>query len=385
MTKKFIYLDYAASTPMDPQAERILHEYSKKYFANPSSLYASGRDARKVMEVSRSAIARILGAKNEELIFTGSGTEANNLAIMGIAYAYQNKGKHLITTAIEHHSVLRVFQYLESQGFEVSYLNVKKNGLIDPLELENALRKDTILVSIGYANNEIGTIQPIKQIAKIIFEHRKKYASILPALHTDACQAAGLLDLKVKNLGVDLMTLNSSKVYGPKGIGLLFKRRAFALVPLLRGGDQEHGLRPGTENVALIASFTKALEISQSKAAAESARLIKLRDFALAHILENIPAARLNGDQISRLANNLNISLAGNDGEMLVHLLNQRGICVATGSACTATSTEPSHVLKALGLPNALARTSLRITLGRDTTKKDLSIFIKELLSIVKK
>ncbi len=376
-----IYLDYAATTPLDPKVEKVILAQLKN-FGNPSSIYSLGRQAKQVIEGARKSVAKILNSRTEEVVFTGSGTESDNLAIFGVARAYKSFGKHIITSKIEHHAVLRACQYLEkNEGFKVTYLDVGKNGIVDPVSVKKALRSDTTLVSIIYANNEIGTIQPIKEISKIIKIYRQ-YEK-LPFFHTDACQAAGALNLNVQDLAVDLATLNGSKIYGPKGIGCLFVRRGIHLRPVILGGSQEGGLRAGTENPALIAGFAKALELVDKNKEKESKRLIQFRDYVINQILTKIPNSKLNGDAISRLPNNINISFKNTDGEMLMLALDQNGIQVSTGSACTSSETGPSHVMQAIGNPEGWG--NLRITLGRQTTKKELDSLLVNLTYILTK
>lgn len=384
---KKIYLDHAAATPVDERvAARIVK--SQRVFGNASSLHSQGKEAKKLLEESRQKVARIIGVSAPEIIFTSSGTESDNLALFGVARTLK-KG-HIVVSKIEHMAVLRAAGQLEDVGFQVTYLPVKNNGIVDPAELAKALRKDTILVSIMCANNEIGTIQPIAKIAKAVRNFEKQNGTKI-VFHTDACQAAGALDINVQKLGVDLMTLNGSKIYGPKGTGCLFVRRGFNIEPLTVGGSQEMGRRAGTENVPLLAGFAMALQLADKNRIKESARLIKLRDHLIASIIKTIPGSRLNGDEILRLPNNINISFSSNNptladkdgasGEMLVLALDQKGIEVSTGSACTTSETGPSHVLKAIGVKDA----NLRITLGRSTTKKDLDYFLKVLPGIVTK
>lgn len=347
---KRIYLDYAAG------------------IGNPSSVYASGRAAQEMLEDARSRIGKILHCRPEELVFTGSGTEANNLAIFGVPEG------HIVSTNIEHHSVLRP---LEKRG-NVTFVPVQPNGIVDPNDIAKAIRPDTVLVSIIYANNEIGTIQPIRAIKKAIGK--------IP-LHIDACQAGGYLNLNVQELGVDLMTINGSKIYGPKGIGALFVRRGVKLQPMILGGDQERGLRAGTQNPELLADFAKALEIADRMREKESKRLTALRDW----FITQLPEAKLNGDPVLRLANNINLFFDGIDGEMLMLRLDLKGVEVSTGAACTVTSNEPSHVLRALyptqpplyGKGEA-KEGNIRITLGRSTTKKNLEEVLKILKQEVK-
>ncbi len=384
---------------MDSRILREVVRVSKTIHGNPSSLHESGRAARNIIEESRKKVSRILGCRSEEIIFTGSGTEANNLAILGTPEG------HVVTTNIEHHSVLRP---LEKRG-SITFVPVKPNGIVDPNDIAKALRPDTVLVSVMYANNEIGTIQDITKISRIIKNSFPTLVtSHLPLLHTDACQAPEYLKLNVHELGVDLMTLNGSKIYGPKGIGCLYVRRGINIEPLIFGGDQERGLRPGTENVALIAGFASALELAERTRIKESTRLIKLRDEFIGRIIREIPQSYLNGDATNRLPNNINISFEDIDGplrqgsseasEMLVLILDQEGIEVSTGAACTTTETGPSHVILALEKARRMTLSdpelvegeskgdgNLRITLGRQTTKKDILHAIKVIADCVYK
>ena len=362
---KPIYLDYAAATPLDPTVERVILKYAK-VFGNPSSLHGFGQAAKAILDQSRTKIGRVLNCRPEELVFTGSGTEADNLAILGAARA-EGKG-HIITTQIEHHAILRACEQLEREGFGVTYLPVDGNGFIKPEQVVAAIRPNTILISISYANNEIGTIQPIKQITKAI---KSKHKNI--TFHSDASAAAGYPSLNVQELGVDLLTINAAKIYGPKGVGCLFVRRGVELAPIIFGGDQEGGRRAGTESPALIAGLTEALVIAEKKQVRESARQTKLRDWLIAELLK-IPGTRLNGDAKLRLPNNINISLKGMDGERLVLDLDHAGIAVSTGSACTAQETGRSYVLKAMEAPKDWG--NLRVTLGRETSEAELKYFL---------
>ena len=378
-----IYLDYAATTYIDPIVLDKMLPFLKGNFGNPSSLYSIGRQAKMGIEYARVSVAKILGASSQEIIFTGSGTESDNLAIFGVAKFYQNKGKHIIVSKIEHKAVLEAAKKLEKEGFEIIYLDVDSKGLVNLLELKKFLRSDTILVSVMYANNEIGTIQPIAKISEIIREFRKE--NLLPLFHTDACQAAGALTLNVKKLGVDLLTINGSKIYGPKGVGCLYKAKDIKLDPIIVGGGQENNLRAGTENVALIAGFGEALKLAEKLRLRESRRLKKLRDYLIKRILKITPHSRLNGHPEKRLPNNINISIASIEGEALVLTLDKYGISASTGSACTSHDLNPSHVLLATGLAPELAHGSLRLTLGRKTTKMDLDYVLKILPEIIYK
>ncbi|PJB99420.1 MAG: cysteine desulfurase NifS [Candidatus Nealsonbacteria bacterium CG_4_9_14_0_8_um_filter_35_12] len=378
-----IYLDYAATTYIDPIVLDKMLPFLKGNFGNPSSLYSIGRQAKMGIEYARVSVAKILGASSQEIIFTGSGTESDNLAIFGVAKFYQNKGKHIIVSKIEHKAVLEAAKKLGKEGFEIIYLDVDSKGLVNLLELKKSLRSDTILVSVMYANNEIGTIQPIAKISEIIREFRKE--NLLPLFHTDACQAAGALTLNVKKLGVDLLTINGSKIYGPKGVGCLYKAKDIKLDPIIVGGGQENNLRAGTENVALIAGFGEALKLAEKLRLRESRRLKKLRDYLIKRILKIIPHSQLNGHPEKRLSNNINISIASIEGEALVLMLDKYGVFASTGSACASHDLNPSHVLLAMGLAPELAHGSLRLTLGRKTTKMDLDYVMKILPEIIYK
>ena len=378
---KQIYLDYAATTYIDSRVLQKMRPYLTRAYGNASSLYSLGLEAKAAIENARDDVAKILGASPQEIIFTGSGTESANMAIYGIANAHKDKGNNIIVSKIEHKAVLESAKRLEKEGFKVSYLNVDSRGIVKLSEFKKALNKKTILVSIMYANNEIGTIQPIKEISQIIKNFRKE--NILPAFHTDACQAAGAFPLKTKDLGVDLLTLNGSKIYGPKGSGCLYVNQNYKIEPLIVGGSQEMGQRAGTENPALIVGFSEALKLAEKLREKESRRLKILRDYFIKNILKTIPACRLNGHPQKRLPNNINLSFSGIEGESLVLRLDQYGISASTGSACTSHDLTPSHVLLALGLKEELAHGSLRLTLGRKTTKKDLDYVLKILPKIV--
>ncbi len=384
--KKIIYLDYAATTPLDKEIKNEMDFVLENVYGNPSSLHSKGYEAKVVLDGAREKIAKILNVRADEIIFTSGGTESDNLAILGYARANKNKAGngHIITSAIEHHGVLEPAHKLEKEGFEVTYLPVDKDGIIRLDEFEKLLKKETILVSIMYANNEIGTIQPIKEISNIVKKFNEENDAGV-VFHTDACQAAGFLDLNVKNIGVDMLTLNAGKIYGPKGIGLLYVKKGLDLEPIFYGGEQEFGVRAGTENVAAIVGFAKALEMAQQSKKEESQRLLGLRDYLIDEILKEIPKTRLNGSREKRLPNNVNISFAAIEGEALILYLDQAGICASTGSACTSKSLEPSHVILALGQPHEVAHSSLRLTLGHDTKKEDLDYVMKVLPSIVKK
>ncbi|MDE2144356.1 MAG: cysteine desulfurase [Patescibacteria group bacterium] len=387
ISPKSVYLDHAATTYVDPIVLKVMEPYFTISFGNPSSLYKLGREARSAMEKARDEVAKILGAEPEEITFTGSGTESDNLAIIGTAKAYEFSGKHIIISSIEHSAVIEAADKLRKEGFEVTTIGVLKNGVIKLDELKKALRPDTTIVSIMYANNEIGTIQPIREIADIIKEFRVKQnrspLSGLPLFHSDACQAAGALPLNVNKLGVDLLTLNGGKIYGPKGVGCLYHRRSVRLDPYIVGGGQEKNIRSGTESVALIVGFAKALSLSAKNAMSENKRLKNLRDYFIKQLTSSIPKTTLNGHPAKRLPNNVNVSIFGIEGESMILALDSFGVYASTGSACAARSLLPSHVLLAIGLSPELAHGSLRFTLGRKTTKADIDRVMKILPDVV--
>ena len=405
-------MDYAATTPLDSQVKKVMEPYWEKDFGNPSALYSLGRRAKRVLEDKRKEVAEILAANPEEIIFTGSGTESDNLAILGIARANKGNGRHIITSKTEHRAVLEPCQKLEKEGFEVTYLDVNQYGLVNLNDFKKAIRPDTILVSIMYVNNEIGTIQPISKIYDAIKNFRNinskqiqnsttappnhpvketdyitkfKIYEKTPFFHTDACQVAGYLDLDVKKLGVDLMSINGSKIYGPKGVGILYKKRGLKIEPLIYGGGQENRLRSGTENIPAIVGFVEALKIAQKERIRESRRLTKLRDYFTGEILKRIPKVVLNGHSIKRLPNNVNISILDIEGEAALLYLDRYGICASTGSACTSETLDPSHVILAMGRPYEYAHGSLRFTLGRETSKKDIDYVLGVLPKVIAK
>lgn len=386
-TKKLIYLDHAATTPVDPVVKKAMEPFYCDQFANPSGICASSRKVNGALNDARRTVAQILGTLPDTIIFTGGGSESDNLAIFGVARKHSKHGKHIITTKFEHHAVLHPMRQLEKDGFEVTYLDVDKFGFVTPEQVIKAIRPDTILISIMYANNEIGTVEPIADIGRALLKYRKEHNTIYPFFHSDACQAAGALDLNVEKLHVDLMTLNGSKIYGPKGVGILFKRRDIDIQPLIFGGTQELGMRAGTENVPGIIGIAKAFELAAEIKDKEIKRLRNLTSYFWKRIREEIPKVRLNGAEIGdkRLPNNLNVSILDIEGEALLLYLDEYGIACSTGSACTSTSLEPSHVLLACGLPYEYAHGSLRFTLGKATTKKEIDYVMKYLPEIVKK
>jgi cysteine desulfurase len=375
--RKFVYLDYAATTPLAPEVKAAMEPFWSKNFGNPSSIYELGLKAKNALNQARNKIAQILKARPTEIIFTSGGTESANLAILGLSRAIGHG--HIITTKIEHPAVLNAVLALKKEGFAVTLLPVDKYGLVSPKQIKKAIKPKTILVSVMYANNEIGTIEPIAEIGKLL----KKFPHIY--FHTDACQAAGYLDLNVNKLGVDFLTLNGLKIYGPKGAGILYARTNTPLQPLIFGGGQENGLRSGTENVPTYIGLAKALELVQKNKNKEIKRLKKLSQKLIAGILKTIPKSFLNGHPQKRLPNNVNVTILDIEGEALLLYLDRYGICASTGSACHSQTLQPSHVLQAIGLPREVIHGSLRLTLGKETTNKDIDYVLKVLPGIVKK
>ena len=374
--KRFVYADNAATTPVSKTVlEAMLPFYTEKY-GNPSSLYSVGRDAKKILEEARENIARHLGALPNEIFFTSGGSEADNWAIKGIAYELGKKGKkHIITSKFEHHAVLHTVQALAKDGFEVTYLDVYENGIVKPEDVENAIREDTALVTIMYANNEIGTIQPITEIGTICKNH-----GIL--FHTDAVQAVGNIRINVKDENIDMLSLSGHKLHAPKGIGALYVRRGVRLPNLIAGGAQERGKRAGTENVASIVALSVALDEAYANLEERNARLIRMRD-RLIKGAATIERSRLNGDPIKRLPGNFNMCFEGIEGESLLLKLDFAGICGSSGSACTSGSLDPSHVLLAIGLPHEIAHGSLRISFSDQNTEEDVDYILEVLPNIV--
>lgn len=384
MDKNLIYMDHAATTPMDSVVLSVMLPYFSDIFANPSSIYALAQESRKVVDDSRLKIASLLGARRSEIIFTSGGTESDNAALKGVVAALQPVGKHIITSKIEHHAVLHTCYQLEQLGYEITYLSVDQNGIVDPESVVNAIREDTVLVSIMMANNEIGTIQPIEQICRLVKDEAKR-RGINILFHTDAVQAAGFLDLNVKKLGIDLLSLSAHKFYGPKGVGVLYIRRGTPFETQLSGGGQERGRRSGTENVAAIVGMAKAFEISIENRKQTNLHCTILRDKLIKDIISSIEEVNLNGHDTQRLPNNVNFSFAGIEGESLLLGLDFAGICVSSGSACSSGSLEPSHVLTSLGQTAEEAQGSLRITLGRENTVEEVEKIVEVLVKLVAK
>jgi len=360
-----IYLDYAATTPTHPEVVAAMLPYFSEAFGNPSTIHACGQEAKGALEEARTKVASLLGAHDEEIVFTGSGTEADNFAIKGTAYANEKKGNHIITTPIEHHAVLETCHFLEKRGFRITYLPVDKYGLVNPEDVRTAITDKTILVSVMHANNEIGTIEPIADIGKITRE-----ADIY--LHTDAVQSTGHIPINVDELGVDLLSMSAHKLYGPKGVGALYVRKGTKMVTFMHGGEQERGRRASTENIPGIVGFGRAAEITERQLSEEAERLTRFRDKLISGLLAQIDHTRLNGHPQKRLPNNVNISISFAEGESMCLSLDLEGICVSTGSACSSGSLEASGVLLALGLPHKEAHASLRFSLGKWTTEEEI-------------
>ncbi len=385
-TERQVYLDHAATTPTDPEVVEAMLPFLNSNFGNPGSFHSVGKESKDAMDNARSWIASWIGARSDEIIFTGSGTESDNLAILGVARQNKDRGVHIVTTSIEHHAVLETMEYLaKKEEFELTVVPVERNGIVDPKKVIDAIRRDTILVSVMLANNEIGTLQPVAEIGRAIEKMRKDKVAPHVLFHTDACQAAAYMPLDVNKLHVDLLTLNGSKVYGPKGVGVLFAKRGLKLRPLMFGGAQEKTRRPGTENVANIIGLRKALELVEERREHDIEHLEPLQRKLAQGILSSIPKTRLNGDWQERIPNNVNISFMDLEGEALLLYLDANGIYVSTGSACTSASLDPSHVILALGLPYEVAHGSLRFSLGRDTTEEDIDYVLETLPGLVEK
>lgn len=388
--KKRIYMDYAATTPVDKDALKAMLPYFADNFGNASSIHKEGLMARNALDASRKKIADILNTRSEEIIFASGGTEANNLAIFGAISAFEESGirpkdMHAITSGIEHPSILEIFKMLEKKGLEVSYIEVDELGIINPKDVKNALKENTVLVSIMYVNNEIGTIQPIYEIAKIIRRRRKERKSEI-YFHTDASQAPLYLSIDIQKLGVDMMTLCGQKIYGPKGVGCLYKKKNIKLQSIIMGGGQEIGLRAGTENTPLIIGFSKALELAEQNREKESRRLVKLRNYFIEELNKKIPQAKLNGSRESRAPNNINVYIPRIDGEFFTIVLDSKGIACATKSACKENDEDKgSYIIEALGHSKERAKSSLRFSLGKSATKKDIDYVVKTLSESVKK
>ena len=377
-----VYLDHAGTTPMDPRVLEAMSPYFTELYGNPSSIHTVGQEARYALDEARARVAGILHCRTGEVVFTGSGTESDNAAIHGVATALQETGNHVITTSVEHHAVLHSCQYLENMGFEVTYLPVDPDGMVDPGQVYDAITDRTTMVSVMYANNEIGSINPIADIAEAV-QRRAGELERTIVMHTDGVQAAGFLDLNVRRLGVDMLSLSGHKFYGPKGVGVLFVRRGTPILPLIQGGGQERERRSGTENIPGIVGLSVALEIADAQREESSAHCASLRDRIIQHISAGISSSRLNGHPTQRLPNNVNFSFEGVEGEAILLGLDTAGIAASSGSACSSGSLEPSHVLLALAQSAELARGSLRVTLGKENTEEDVDYFLKVLQDLI--
>ena len=373
---KLIYLDNAATTKTSPEVVEAMLPYFTEHYGNPSSVYGFAAANKEVIIRQREIIAGVLGAKDNEIYFTAGGTESDNWALIATAEAYAAKGKHIITSKIEHHAVLHTCEYLQRQGYEVTYLDVDENGLVDPKAVEAAIRPDTILISVMFANNEIGTIQPIAEMGKIAHEHGVLF-------HTDAVQAFAQIPINVDEYNIDMLSASGHKLNGPKGIGFLYIRKGVKIRSFIHGGAQERRRRAGTENVPGIVGLGKAVELAAASMQERMEKESRLRDHLISRIESEIPYCRLNGDRVKRLPNNVNFSFQFVEGESLLIMLDMKGICASSGSACTSGSLDPSHVLLAIGLPHEIAHGSLRITLGADTTEEDLDYVVDCLKEIV--
>ncbi len=371
-----IYLDYAATTPIHPEVVKAMLPHFIDVFGNPSSIYSYGQEAKGAVEEARTKVAALIGARNEEIVFTSGGTEADNFALKGVAFANENKGNHIITSSIEHHAVMETCKFLERRGFSVTYLPVDEYGLVSPSDISRAITDKTILISVMHANNEIGTIEPIAEIGKITRE-----AGIY--FHTDAVQTVGHIPVDVDALGVDLLSISAHKLYGPKGVGALYIRKGTKLLPFMHGGEQERGRRGSTENTPGIVGFGKAIELVQQETAGEAERLTHLRDYLIKGLLERMDHIRLNGHPLKRLPNNVNISVDFVEGESMILNLDLDGICASTGSACSSSNLEPSHILLAMGLSHEQAHGSLRFSLGKWTTEEEIERALETLPGIV--
>ncbi len=376
--KRFIYLDHAATTAARPEVVEAMLPYFTEQFGNPSSIYSFSQKNKAVITKCRETIAKSLGAKSNEIYFTAGGSESDNWALKATAEAYAGKGKHIITTKIEHHAILHTAQYLESRGFEVTYLDVDENGIVKLDQLKQAIRPDTILISVMFANNEIGTIEPIREIGEIA----KKHGIVF---HTDAVQAYGQVPINVDEYHIDLLSASGHKLNGPKGIGFLYIRTGLKLRSFIHGGAQERSRRAGTENVTGIVGLARAVEIAFDTMEERTKKECEMRDHLIDRLLAEVPFARLNGDRTRRLPNNVNISFQFIEGESMLIMLDMAGICASSGSACTSGSLDPSHVLLAIGLPHEIAHGSLRMTLGDENTMEEMDFVADRVGEIVTK
>ncbi len=375
---KRIYLDNAATTRVHPEVVEAMLPYFTECYGNPSAIYSFAGEAQKAVEKARETLADLIGAKPEEIYFTAGGSESDNWALKAAAEAYRDKGKHIITSKIEHHAVLHTCEYLEKQGYEITYIDVDEYGFVKLDELEKAIRPDTILISVMTANNEIGTIQPVEEIGRIARAHGVLF-------HTDAVQAFGQIELDVDKMNIDMLSASGHKLNGPKGVGLLYIRKGVKIRSFIHGGAQERSRRAGTHNVPGIVGFGKAAELAKASLAQRTAYEMQLRDYLIDRVLREIPYSRLNGDRERRLPNNAHFCFRYIEGESMLILLDQKGVCASSGSACTSGSLDPSHVLLAIGLPHEIAHGSLRLTLSEQTTKEDIDYTVDALKEIVER
>lgn len=375
---KVIYFDNAATTQVYPEVFEEMKPYFTEYYGNPSSIYSFAGEAKKAVDHARKSVADLINAKTDDIYFTGGGSESDNWALKATAEAYASKGKHIITSTIEHHAILHTCAYLEKKGFEITYVGVDENGVIKLDELKAAIRPDTILISVMAANNEIGTIEPIAEIGKIAHEH-----GIL--FHTDAVQAFGHIPIDVEAMNIDMLSASGHKINGPKGIGVMYIRKGVKILSFIHGGAQERKRRAGTHNVPGIVGIGKAAELAKNNMEQRSEYETKLRDYFISRIESEIPYAKLNGDRVKRLPNNINFSFEFIEGESMLILLDQKGICASSGSACTSGSLDPSHVLLAIGLPHEKAHGSLRLTISEKNTKEEVDFTVDELKKIIER
>lgn len=376
--KKLIYLDNAATTRTAPEVVEAMLPYFSEHYGNPSSVYEFASVSKQAVSDSRAVIAKALGASENEIYFTAGGSESDNWAMKAAAEAYRTKGRHIITTKIEHHAILHTAQYLEKEGYEVTYLDVDENGLVKLDQLKAAIRPDTILISVMFANNEIGTIEPIQEIGEIAHEH-----GIL--FHTDAVQAFGQIPILVDEYHIDMLSASGHKLNGPKGIGFLYIRKGVKIRSFIHGGAQERKRRAGTENVPGIVGLGKAVERAMTTMEERTSKERELRDYLMNRVMKEVPYTRVNGHRTTRLPNNANFSFQFIEGESLLIMLDMEGICGSSGSACTSGSLDPSHVLLAIGLPHEIAHGSLRLTLGEDTTREDIDYVVEAIKKIVER
>ncbi len=375
---ELIYLDNAATTKVAPEVYEAMNPYFEEYYGNAASVYRFAGESKKAVEKARGDIAEFLGANPNEIYFTGGGSESDNWALKGLAFSLRNKGKHIITSAIEHHAILHTCEYLEKLGYEITYVGVDENGILKLDELEKAIREDTILVSVMFANNEIGSIQPIKEIGEIAKKHKILF-------HTDAVQAYGHVPINVDEYHIDLLSASGHKINGPKGIGILYVRNGVKIESFVHGGAQERGKRAGTHNTPGIVGFGRATTFAKEKMEERTKKEVELRDYLIKRVLDEVPYTKLNGDKVKRLPNNVNFSFQFIEGESLLIMLDQKGICASSGSACTSGSLDPSHVLLAIGLPHEIAHGSLRLTLSDETTKEEIDYTVEAIKTVVER